>query len=137
MEECGILNPLDETHIAVLHYVYLQHINRNLDVWRNAWFHHRLRTVGSSPMRLWLSGQMQNPVGIELEEQEIQEYGIEDEETEDIAEDAYARPIYEAPVNEDCIRKLQAEIPLPWTSNNFGIDVYLKGLDIVNNEIYL
>ena len=136
MESCSILDPSNEVHIAVLHHVYLQHINRHLDVWREAWSHHNLRTVGSSPMRLWLSAQMQNPVGIELSAEEIIEYGMEGEDMDD--HDGDSRPIFVAPtevLNERCIEHLHYEIPVQWTSNNFGIDIYLRALDIINETL--
>ena len=63
IEDQGILDPLNNIHIAALHHVYLPRINEKLELWRNTWARHRVRTIRSSPLRLWVAGQLQNPVG--------------------------------------------------------------------------
>ena len=77
MEDLGILNPLNMEHLAALHYVYMDEINRRLNLWTTAWSGHKMRTVKSSPFILWTSGQLQNPVGITNREINLQEYGLE------------------------------------------------------------
>ena len=64
MEDLGILNPLNMEHLAALHYVYMDEINRRLNLWTTAWSGHKIGTVKYSPFILWTSGQLQNPVGI-------------------------------------------------------------------------
>ena len=61
MEVEGFLDPLNEIHLAALHYVYLPVIYDDLKIWS-----HRLRTTRSLPIRMWVSGQLQSPLGIEL-----------------------------------------------------------------------
>ncbi|CAH3188341.1 unnamed protein product, partial [Porites evermanni] len=48
MEDNQILDP----------FIYLPKINEKLKIWQNAWSRHRIHTVRSSPLRLWLAGQM-------------------------------------------------------------------------------
>ena len=50
-----------EGFLAALHYVYLPVIYDDLKIWS-----HRLRTTRSLPIRMWVSGQLQSPLGIEL-----------------------------------------------------------------------
>lgn len=95
LEDEGMLDPFNTLHIAALHYVYLPKINEKLELWRNAWSRHRIRTVKSSPIRLWVSGQLQNPVGIELSIAELQSYDAEGVLDEERVENR--RPIFEAP----------------------------------------
>ena len=76
MEDQGILEPLNQTHLAALHYVFIAEINRRLSFWSDAWTGHILRAVKSSPFNLWTSGQLQNPVGLEGAEY-LQNYGTE------------------------------------------------------------
>ncbi|CAH3020428.1 unnamed protein product, partial [Porites evermanni] len=59
LEDEGMLDPFNTLHL-----------------WRNAWSRHCMRTV-KSPIRLWVSGQLQNPVVIELSSAELQSYGAE------------------------------------------------------------
>lgn len=133
LEDEGMLDPFNTLHIAALHYVYLSKINEKLELWRNAWSRHRMRTVKSPPIRLWVSGQLQNPVGIELSSAELQSYGAEGVLDEERVEDR--RPIFEAPgaLSEQCFEILRNQVPSNWTSSNYGIDVYLTVLDIIEN----
>ena len=74
MEDKGILDPFNDRHITALHYVFLPKINEKLELWRNAWCRHRLRAMKSSPLGVWVAGQLQNPVGIE---DDLEHYGVE------------------------------------------------------------
>ena len=61
MEDEGLLDPSDDMHLFCLHYVFLPRINRSLEVYSNAYSHHRLRTEGNhTPMQLWIRGQLQD-----------------------------------------------------------------------------
>jgi hypothetical protein len=67
MEDEGILDPLNDLHLFALHYVYNAKIQEKLTIWCKAWSQHRMRTTRSSPIKMWVAGQLQNPMGIELE----------------------------------------------------------------------
>lgn len=57
MEEQGLLNKDDETHIWCLHYVFLPIINQHIKNWWDAWIHHPLRTERNrTPLQLWVIG---------------------------------------------------------------------------------
>ena len=88
---------------------------------------------------MWIAGQLQNPVGIELRHNEIDCYGIEGFRNYDDVEDGSGRPIFDSlsldVLSDDCKQQLYSEIPTTWTSSNFGIDVYLKALSIVKNSL--
>ena len=77
MEDKQILDPLSDIHLAALHFVYLPKINEKLRTWQKAWSRHRIRTVRSSPFRLWLAGQIQDPVGPEVSTLDLNNYGVE------------------------------------------------------------
>ena len=71
LEDEGVLDPLNTTFIAALHYVFLQSINEKLKLWMAAWSNH---VCG-----LWLSSETQNPVGLSetATEEELASYGTE------------------------------------------------------------
>uniref|UniRef100_A0A7M5XMG4 Integrase catalytic domain-containing protein n=1 Tax=Clytia hemisphaerica TaxID=252671 RepID=A0A7M5XMG4_9CNID len=107
-------NHLDSSnlvHLTALHYVYLPLINDKLRKWRTAWSTHRLRTVNSSPQRLWVTGQITNPMGISpVDVNEF--YGAEgftdydDEENEQ----GDSRPIFEfrgITLSAECLEQLE------------------------------
>lgn len=91
MEDNQILDPLSDVHLAALHYIYLPKINEKLKIWQNAWFRHRIRTIRSSPLRLWLAGQMQDP-GPDVSMLDLNNYGVEGIVTDD--EDRDNRPVF-------------------------------------------
>ena len=134
MEDEGILDPFNDLHIAAPHHVFLPKINEKLELWRNAWSRHRVRTMKSSPLCVWLAGQLQNPVGLEGEFVDVEQYGMEgvlhDERDED------SRPIFEMPhtLSDHCLESLRNQVPSSWNSSNYGIDVYLQALSIIENS---
>lgn len=134
MEDEGILDPLNDLHVVVLHHVFLHKIQEKLDMWSKAWSQHRLRTAKSSPIRMWVAGQLQTPVGVELESEAISSYGVEGFINDEVQDGSQRRPMFQPPsvqLSDNCIQQLQHEVPSTWTSSNFGIDMYLRGLHIV------
>lgn len=135
MEDAGLLDPLNDKHIAALHYVFLPKINEKLQVWETAWAGHRLRTVGSSPRVLWISGQLQYPVGVDVEDTDL--YGVEGFIDTIPGDDVDGqRPIIDPTacrvLNVACRQELESNISSSWTSSNFGMDAYSRALDIIN-----
>ena len=137
MEDCGILDPLNDDHIAALHHVYLTKLNEKLEIWQYAWSRHRMRTTRSTPIKLWMAGQLQNPTGIVLDDDEVQYYGTEGQvdENDDCFEES--RPIFEGPhgLSEDVQQILSQEISFPWESQNHGIDVYQHAVQIISSSL--
>ncbi|CAC5359835.1 unnamed protein product [Mytilus coruscus] len=133
MEDQDILDPFNLQHLAALHFIYIGEINRRLQLWTTAWAGHRMHTVKSSPLILWSSGQLQNPVGIQLSETELLEYGLKGHINLNNTEEG-DRPIF-APIshliNE---QSRQALREVNRTHENFGINDYLKCLEIITRN---
>ena len=134
MEDEGILDAMNDAHLWALHYVYMHKINEKLNIWREAWASHRLRTVRTSPIRLFTSGMMNNPVG----------YSQADDSPNDdqeapynvLANDNDTRPILDPTDIEPAAetnRLLALNCPKSWTSDNFGIDIYLKAVELLES----
>eukprot|EP00112_Aurelia_sp_Birch-Aquarium-sp1_P022602 Seg6421.1 transcript_id=Seg6421.1/GoldUCD/mRNA.D3Y31 product="hypothetical protein" protein_id=Seg6421.1/GoldUCD/D3Y31 len=136
MEDEGMLDPLSDYHIAALQYVFLPEINNRLLIWREAWSSHRMRTIKTSPLRLWISGQMQNPSGIQMSHEELEFYG-----TEGIIEDDSnephegGRPIFYAPdvLSDELLQHLHASVPQNLLNHNHGIDMYQTALEEIKH----
>lgn len=129
MEDHNILDPLNPIHLAVLHYVFCSEINRKLVFWSDAWARHRLRTVKSTPLILWTSGQLQNPVGLD-EHENMHNYGVEGFVDEFTGEDS--RPIFESlstMISQECQNALDQEFNRDGQS--IGINDFQRCLDIV------
>ena len=76
MEDKEILDPLNEFDLAALHYVFLPLINDKLDAWRQAWSKHRIRTLKTSPIPLWVSGQMNSTPDDDLRPEQLLHYCV-------------------------------------------------------------
>jgi hypothetical protein len=114
MEDNGILDHLNDRHLAALHYTFIGKINEKLNFWKEAWAHHRIRTAKSSPIALWVSGQYERIVGMEMTN--LEEYGVvgfgEDTDTGVVSEND--RPIIDSLfsniIDERCQQELRQTI---------------------------
>ena len=131
LEDQGILDPLNELHLVGLHYIYMDEINRRLDIWTQAWASHRMRTTKSSPINIWIAGQIQNPVGTQLSERDLVDYGLEGNvDAANLTDDG--RPIFE-PMNIAINDQLMRE-NFNRTGTNFGIDDFVNCVEILSAQ---
>ena len=77
MEENAIRDLFNEIDLGTVHYVYIPLINEKWDALRHAWLRQQIRTVKLFPLRLWVSGQINFPIEIDLTEREQYFYGVE------------------------------------------------------------
>ena len=138
MEDNEILDPLNELHLYALHHVFTKKINRKLDIWKEAWATHRIRTARSSPLRLFLSGSLNCPVEVPETEQEF--YGVEGEINFETgpAPQTDGRPMLEPlalDLREACEEELQRNCPRDWNSENYGIDVFQEAVGIIQRHM--
>ena len=60
LEDNGILDSSNPSHLFALHYVYIPRINRHIESWRQGYIQHRIRTAGNrTPMQLYTEGLLQ------------------------------------------------------------------------------
>ena len=133
MEDEGILDRLNQIHLAALHDVYLKLINKKLNVWRKAWSKHRKRTTKTSPLRLWISGQLQNPIEVDISPEFLELYGVDGNVEDGDIEDE--RPTFVSPTDgifdEEILERLHAEISLNDFPVNYGIDDYIVAAQLI------
>lgn len=137
MEEHGILDPLNEIHIYALHYVFMGKINEKLEIWKDAWARHRLRTARSSPLRLFMAGSINCPVDTPLTDSETELYGVEGNIQLDVNHTNDQRPSLSPLVLDfgaDCETELLQNCPSDWHSDNYGINIYMKAVDILQRH---
>ena len=130
LEDQNVLDSSNLVHITALHYVYLPLIGEKLERWKQAWSTHRLRTVNSSPIRLWVSGQMTHPIGVAPDNVD-EFYGAEDYNNTEEQEDT--RPIFEfdgIPLSEDCLRDLENLLSID-QREDCGISHYNEAVRII------
>ena len=125
MEENDMLDPYNEVDIATLHLTFIPLINEKLDAWRHAWSKHRVRTIKTSPLRLWVAGQINCP----LDDMKVQraEGILTDEEVDE-------KPIITSPTDiltEIVLTQLNAEVPFESKPENYEINNFIKAREIV------
>ena len=82
MENCGILDPTNEVHMFALHHVFLPRINRNIQIFKEAYNRAPLSTErGCSPTQLWIRGMLDvrnsdRRVAQEFSNPEVQDHKI-------------------------------------------------------------
>ncbi|KAL9966237.1 hypothetical protein ACROYT_G024284 [Oculina patagonica] len=149
MESCGILEPSNELHLLALHYVFLPRINRNLQIFQEAYNRAPLSTErGCSPTQLWIRGmlgvaQSQQRVALEFNNPEIIDelYGVDFDGPHPSEE--YDGPIFsnetssvevpqtEMPITEEARQQLRTINPLR-DSEVYGVDIYAEVLQILS-----
>ncbi len=83
-----------------------------------------------------MSGQLQNPTGLLLDDDAIQYYGTEGaaDNGENFFEES--RPIFEGPpsVSGGCLQMLSDEITNTQASQDYGIGVYQRAVQIITSH---
>ena len=133
MEDNELLDPFNEIDKAALHYIFIPLINNKLDAWRHAWSKHRIRTIKTSLIRLWVSGQINSPTD-DLTEDEVLKFGVEGLISEDDQTDR--RPTFCAPTDQiltnHAVSQLDTAIPFESRPSNYGIDNFIKAKEILS-----
>ena len=133
MEDNELLDPFNQKDIAALHYIFIPLINNKLDAWRHAWSKHRIRTIKTSLIRLWVSGQINSPTD-DLTEDEVLKFGVEGLISEDDQTDR--RPTFCAPTDQIltniAVSQLDTAIPFESRPSNYGIDNFIKAKEILS-----
>ena len=90
-----------------------------------------MRTTKSSPVNIWIAGQIQNPVGTQLSERDLVDYGLEGNvDAANLTDDG--RPIFEPmniAINDQLMRS-----DFNSTYTNFGIDDFVNRVEILSAQ---
>ena len=137
LEHHGLLDPLNDMHLFALHYIYLPRINKAMEIFKEGWNNHGLRTMHNlSPRQLFVSGALQlqgsGLVAVDFFDQVTSNYGIEmEEEATDGAYEGVTVPesrIVLSEVDEELLR--QHINPLE-DSDNYAIEMYEAAVALV------
>lgn len=61
LEDSEVLDPDDDIHKLSLHIVFLPEIQKRLNLFRNGWNHHKMRTEhNKTPVQIWTAGMLSN-----------------------------------------------------------------------------
>ena len=110
IEENVVLDPFNEVDIAALHFSFIPWINEKLNSCRHAWSKYRIRTIKTSPLSLWIAGQINYPLDDNSEDQ-LHNFVVESILTD---EEVDKRLIIASPTDiltEIVLTQLKAEVP--------------------------
>lgn len=145
LEENGYLDISNEIHLFCLHFVFLPRINRHLDLFQEGYDNHPLRTESNmTPVQLWVYGlnHLHNTSTPDaLGQSSINAYGIDFEgplpsaryNGETWREVAVEVPQILRPLSEEQFDHLSSVINPLTTSSCYGIDLYIRTVQIVEN----
>ena len=132
LEYYNMLDPVNETHLFALHFVYLPRINQSLQSFCSGWNSHSLRTEhGHSPQQLFTAGMLlMQQSGLTafdfFDYIDESEYGIDEQGLpSDIDDSAHvAIPQGRLTLSEEHLSELQARFNPLVESTNHGIEIY-------------
>lgn len=137
LEEGGYLDISDHTHLFCCHYVFLPRLQDDLNLFRNTWDNHTIRTEGCmTPNQLWVMGSIRSPV----QESDIEGLRIPhiDWESSGLCVDGHSSivvPPTGCPLTEEQLVLLQETIHPKRPSQTFGWDIYLAALDFCQSVL--
>ena len=82
LEHHGLLNPVNETHLFALHYVYPKRINKALHVFQEGWNNHGVHTEKLVPQSMHEIAGYNDLVrlhAVDFFDHVSEEYGVEEE----------------------------------------------------------
>ena len=140
LEDRGLLDPLHETHLYALHYVYLPRINLALETFQRGWNHHSIRTEGNhSPHQLFVQGsltlQRSGLVALDFAQQIDDSYGVAeeglvtDESRVDVPESLFEMHHH---TYEYLCQQVNPLVP----SENYAIELYEQALQVIGDVLH-
>ena len=131
MKENAMLDLFNEVDIAALHFTFIPLINEKLDAWLHAWSKHLARTIKTSPLSLWVAGQINCPLD-EMSEDKLHYYGVESILADEKVDE---RPIITSPADniltQIVFTQLNADVPFESKPENYGINNFIKAKEII------
>lgn len=145
LEENDLLDPSDFTQLFCLQYVYLPRINKHMEMFREGWDFHPLRTESNmTPVQLWLYGQRYfYPTQEIMDDGDAMQFGIDWDGP--LPSSYYSGPAWEdssvqvpqvrTPLSNEQFATLQMVVNPQAESDSFGIDIYLNCINMVDQML--
>ena len=139
LEHHDLLDPINEDHLFALHYVYLPRINQALQLFRESWNDHHIRTEGGmTPNQLFTAGALtlrnSGQVAVDFFDHVTDDYGVEDEGIAPSDTHGVEIPHTQPHITDEVRIQLQQNVTPLSESENFGIDLYEQALHIIQQE---
>lgn len=133
LEGQSILDPLNDTDLFCLHYVFLPRINASLHSFQLAWNNHPLSTESNrSPIQIYMidslgSDLFHDSLSVNLP----QHVGLDHSDDSSEYSNVITIPEISLPLNENGLNYLRGTIDPLRNSSNHGMDIYMDCIQIV------
>ena len=136
MEHKDLLDPLNETHLYSLHYIFIPRINRSLSEFVNGWNNHPIRTAhNKSPHQLFTAGALllwhSQLSALDFFEDIDDSYGIDTEGPTPSDEGNVVVPEISLNVNEEDFSRLQQLVDPLAVCDDYGINLYQQTVEFI------
>lgn len=143
LEDCGLLDPLNDIHIFALHYVYLPRINKTLRGFVDGWNNHKVRTASyKTPNQLFVERSLQlHQSGLTavdfFDHVAVETYGITDDLVVEVRDGDENVPVPECNfvLQDNDYDDLRNTVYPLNPSDSYGIDLYQATLSFVYHKI--
>ena len=139
MEDQGMLDPVNERDLFALHYVFIPRINLSLSKFQEGWNNHGMRTERNmTPNQLYAYGALQlqhsGLVALDFFDHVTEEYGLDDDGDSVNENSTEGVPIPRSAfhLTEEQLELLQSEVNPLQLSENYGIDIYLNTIEVID-----
>jgi hypothetical protein len=138
LEEEQILDPLNDYHVCVLHYIFLPRINIALEEFVIDWNNHPISTEGNrSPNQLWHSGMRSllysNHTAMSQNDMDWTDYGVDDEgplPPVNADNHVYIPPL-QTILSDQHLEHLESRVAPLMDDENDGCDLYVEALQLL------
>ena len=135
MEDNELLDLFNQKGIAALQYTFIPLTNTKFDAWQQVWSKHRIQTINTSPIHLWVLGQINSPTD-DLTEDEVLNFRVEGFIAENGQIDC--RPTFCAPTDQiltnHAVNQLDTAISFESRLSNYQIDNFIKAKEILSRR---
>ena len=135
MEDNELLDLFNQKGIAALQYTFIPLTNTKFDAWRQVWSKHRIQTINTSPIHLWVLGEISSPTD-DLTEDEVLNFRVEGLIAENGQIDC--RPTFCAPTDQiltnHAVNQLDTAISFESRLSNYQIDNFIKAKEILSRR---
>ena len=134
LEYIGALNVDNDTDVYALHYVFLPRINASLNAFKESWNNHPLSTENNmSPLQLYTAYSLGSCIFDETIDPIT--YGVDNFAStacDDPDNEGVVIPQFDIPLSSTSLRQLNAEINPSQQCNDFGKELYLNTVQLLN-----
>lgn len=131
LEEANYLHTADQTHLFCCHYTFLPRLQDDLNLFRDGWDNHPLRTEHNmSPNQLWELGQIHYPVDDPQDEAELNIADIDGESSGLPPDESVGVnvPTVECPLTPEQLAALKDTVDPRSPSQSHGTDIYMAAV---------